>query len=68
MRETLGMSGHHLMRLESDDGDGLLFRCHEDGCGRTVIVRRSGEFVVLDRGDFFATHAGAKGSVALDVG
>lgn len=61
------MGERHHMHLESDDGDGLLFRCPIDGCGRTVIVRRSGEFVVVQRGDFFASHTGAKGSVTLDV-
>ncbi len=62
------MSTEHRMHLESDDGDGLLFRCPEDGCGRTVVIRRSGGFEVIVRGDFFASHTGAKGSVALHAG
>ena len=61
------MSDRHRMDLIGDDGDGLVFECPEDGCGRTVIVRRSGGFDVVKRGDFFASHVGAKGSVALDV-
>lgn len=61
------MSARHRMHLESDDGDGLLFRCGVDGCGRTVIVTRSGEYTVVQRGDFFATHVGSKGAVDLDV-
>jgi hypothetical protein len=48
---------HHLT-IEADDGMDVLFVCPVDGCGRRVVVRRSGELIVLDKGDFYALHVG----------
>jgi ABC-type iron transport system FetAB ATPase subunit len=58
------MSEQHRMTLEADDGDGVLLVC-VSGCGRRLVVKRSGGLVVLDRGDFFALHTG--GSEGLQI-
>ena len=58
------MSERHRMTLEADDGDGVLFSCDE-GCGRRLVVKRTGGLVVLDRGNFFAMHSG--GSEGLGI-
>jgi hypothetical protein len=43
----------------------VLFVCPVDGCGRRVVVRRSGELIVLDKGDFYALHVG--GTSGLEI-
>ena len=48
----------HELRIEADNGDEVLFACQHEGCGRRVVVKRSGGLVVIDQGDFWATHAG----------
>lgn len=55
---------HHLT-IEADDGLDVLFACPVEGCRRRVVVRRSGELIVLDKGDFFALHVG--GTSGLDI-
>lgn len=52
------MNPDHRMTLESSNGEEFLFVCPHDGCGRRLVLRRSGGLVVLDRGDFFALHSG----------
>jgi hypothetical protein len=59
------MAVKHRMMLEEDNGAELLFVCPHDGCGRRLVLKRSGGFTVLDRGDFFALHYG--GTSALEI-
>jgi len=59
------MNTHHRMILESDSGEELLFTCPHEGCGRRLVLQRSGGLVVLDRGDFFALHSG--GTEGLEI-
>jgi hypothetical protein len=59
------MSASHRMILEADNGDDVLFVCPDPGCGRRLVIKRSGGLVVLDPGDFFATHSG--GTPGLDI-
>ena len=60
-------SPHHTMTIEAENTDELLLACDEEACGRRVVIKRSGGFVVLDKGDFFATHSGGRG-LTLEVG
>ena len=55
----------HRMDVEADNGDEVLLVCPLPECGRRVVIKRSGGLVVLDRGDFFATHSG--GTAGLTV-
>jgi hypothetical protein len=55
---------HHLT-IEADDGLDVLFVCPVEGCGRRVVVRRSGELIVVDRGDFYALHIGGTGGFEI---
>ncbi len=52
------MNAHHRMVLEADNGAELLFVCPHEGCGRRLVLKRSGGLTVLERGDFFALHSG----------
>ena len=52
------MNAQHGMTLEVDNGAELLFACPHEGCGRRLVLRRSGGLTVLDPGDFFALHRG----------
>jgi len=54
-------SPHHTMTIEAENRDELLFTCDEESCGRRVVVKRAGGLVVIDKGDFFATHSGGRG-------
>jgi hypothetical protein len=64
-----GQATHH-MHVEADDGRDILFACPEGDCGRRFILRRSGDYIVLDRGDVTVRHVGGAGpiSMAADVG
>lgn len=55
----------HELTIESDDGTDVLFACPVEGCGRRVVVRRSGQLIVLDKGDFYALHVG--GTSGLEI-
>ena len=55
---------HHLV-TEADDSTDVLFVCPVEGCGRRVVVRRSGDLIVLDKGDFYALHVG--GTNGLEI-
>ncbi len=55
----------HPMTIEAENGDGVLFTCPVDSCGRKVVVARSGGLTVLQRGDFFALHSGT--SAGFDI-
>ncbi len=59
------MNPVHHVRIEADDGEDVLFVCPVEGCGRRVVVRRSGGLVVLDKGDFYALHVG--GTSGLEI-
>jgi hypothetical protein len=59
------MYPRHRMTLESRTDDELLFVCPHEGCGRRLVLQRSGGTVVLDRGDFFALHFG--GTEGLEI-
>jgi hypothetical protein len=61
------MTLHHRMNLESDNGDELLFACPHDGCGRRLVLKRSGGLVVLDQGDFFALHSGGTNGLQVSA-
>jgi hypothetical protein len=54
------MSDIHRLDIEARTVAEVLFVCAE-GCGRRLVVKRAGGLVVLDRGDFFAQHAGGVG-------
>ncbi len=59
------MNATHRMNVEADNGKDVLFVCPVDGCGRRLVLKRSGGLVVLDRGDFFAYHVG--GNAGLEI-
>jgi hypothetical protein len=59
------MNPVHELTVEADDGMDVLFVCPDEGCGRRVVVRRSGELIVLDKGDFYALHVG--GTNGLEI-
>lgn len=62
------MNPRHRMVLEADNGAEVLFVCPHDGCGRRIVLKRSGGLVVIDRGDFFAFHSGGRGvEVSADL-
>lgn len=60
-----GVNFVHQLTAEADDGLDVLFVCPVEGCGRRVVVRRSGELIVLDKGDFYALHVG--GTNGLEI-
>jgi hypothetical protein len=62
------MNAHHRMTLESDNGQELLFACPHDGCGRRLVLKRSGGLVVLDHGNFFALHSGGTEGLSISAG
>lgn len=55
------------MEVISDDGSETLFSCPERGCGRRLVLKRSMELVVIDRGDFQARHVGANAAVQVSI-
>jgi hypothetical protein len=62
------MNPVHLLTIEADNGADVLFRCPVESCGRRLVVKRSGDLTVLDRGDFFAFHVGGTGGVEIATG
>jgi hypothetical protein len=62
------MNPRHRMNLEGDNGAELLFVCPHEGCGRRFVLKRSGELVVLDQGDFFALHHGGTEGLEVSAG
>jgi hypothetical protein len=65
---ALRMDVVHVLDVEADDGQEILFVCPESGCRRRLVLKRSGEMVVIDRGDFFARHVGATGPISMNAG
>lgn len=55
----------HPMTIEAENGDGVLFSCPVETCGRKVVVSRAGGITVVQRGDFFALHSG--NSAGFDI-
>lgn len=62
------MDAVHVLNVESDNGQEILFTCPEAECRRRLVLKRSGGMVVIDRGDFFARHVGSTGPVNLSAG
>ncbi|MEV5963650.1 hypothetical protein AB0L70_17920 [Kribbella sp. NPDC051952] len=62
------MNPRHRMVLEADNGMELLFVCPHDGCGRRLMLKRSGGLTVIDRGDFFALHYGGTEGLEISSG
>lgn len=59
------MDDVHVLEVEADDGREILFVCPESGCQRRLVLKRSGEMIVIDRGDFFVRHVGGIGPMSL---
>ena len=57
----------HHVTAEADNGDEIVFVCHEQGCGRRLVLKRSGGLVVLDQGDFFARHVGGSDGLMISA-
>jgi hypothetical protein len=53
--------------VEADNGEEILFVCPVAGCGRRLIVKRSGDLIVLVQGDFFAFHVGGTAGLAISA-
>jgi hypothetical protein len=53
------------MVAEARNDAEILFVCPERGCGRRLVLKRSGGLTVIDQGDFFALHSG--GTEGLDL-
>lgn len=62
------MNPQHRMILDADNGEELLFACPHEGCGRRLVLKRSGGLVVLDQGDFFARHSGGTQGLEISAG
>jgi hypothetical protein len=58
----------HRMTLDSHTDEELLFVCPQEGCGRRLVLKRSGGLVVLDQGDFFALHSGGTSGLEISAG
>lgn len=61
------MAEIHQLHVEADDGDEVLFACHQPGCARRVVVKRSGGLTVVQQGDFYAHHVGGSGPFRFSV-
>lgn len=61
------MNPTHHMHVEADNGHEQLFVCPEPGCGRRLVLKRSGGLVVLDRGDFWALHSGGTSGLRMSA-
>jgi hypothetical protein len=59
------MQTTHTLNIDSDNGAEIVLVCPEDTCRRRVVVARSGGFVVIDQGDFFARHVGVSGGLRV---
>jgi hypothetical protein len=56
----------HEYVLESGNEHESLFVCPADGCGRRVVYNRSRpDYIVIDRGDFFAQHRWARPGISM---
>jgi len=62
------MNPRHQMILEGDNGAEQLFVCPHEGCGRRLVIKRSGGLIILDRGDFFALHYGGTPGLEISAG
>ena len=62
------MNPQHRMTLDSYNGEERLFVCPHKGCGRRLVLKRSGGLVVLDQGDFFALHSGGTEGLEISAG
>ncbi|HEU0285409.1 MAG TPA: hypothetical protein VFR22_00105 [Nocardioidaceae bacterium] len=55
------------MLIEAQNDAEILFVCPEDGCGRRLVLKRSGGLTVIDQGDFFALHSGGTEGLELQT-
>ena len=62
------MNPQHRMTLDARSDEELLFVCPHEGCGRRLVLKRSGGLVVLDQGDFFALHYGGTEGLGISAG
>lgn len=62
------MERRHDLLVEADNGSEVVFVCLEEACSRKVVLnRRRGDYTVLERGDFFATHTGSVGPITVSA-
>lgn len=57
----------HRMLIEAQNDAEVMFVCPEDGCGRRLVLKRSGGLTVIDQGDFFALHSGGTEGMELQT-
>jgi hypothetical protein len=62
------MDMSHQLNVKADNGNEVLFVCSDESCGKRLIVKRTGGLVILDHGDFAASHTGGSASLAISVG
>jgi hypothetical protein len=62
------METSHRLIVTADNGNEVLFVCPTESCGKRLIVKRSGGLVILDHGDFTASHRGGNAGLAISVG
>ncbi len=55
----------HTLTTESDNGQELLLVCPD--CPRRLVLKRTGEMIVIDRGDFFVLHSGGVGPISMTM-
>jgi hypothetical protein len=57
----------HRMVCEGENAADVLFVCTDEACGRRVVVGKNRpRLVVIDHGDFSASHIGSLGGVHID--
>jgi hypothetical protein len=57
----------HRMVCEGENAADVLFVCTDETCGRRIVVGKSQpRLVVIDHGDFSASHTGSLGGVFID--
>jgi len=61
------MDAVHVLNIEADNGQEILFVCPDVDCGRRLVLKRAGEMIVIERGDFFARHVGGCGPISMSA-
>jgi hypothetical protein len=57
----------HRMICEGENAAEVLFVCTDDQCGRRVVLGKSRpKIVVIDDGEFGASHIGSMGGLSID--
>lgn len=57
----------HRLIAEIDDGDEIVLACTHGGCGRQLVLRRSGGYTVIHQGDFAARHHYSSGPMEIST-